>query len=403
MSVGTYIHLAARGPQEQLFYGADRGGPFDPGCTFPRPTRFAIDTKEHVFPDGCFFGKDTRLTIPRDGDMLGTIILEFHLPAVPGAAPTDAWVDAIGYVLFRRIRFVIDEIEISNTERLWYDIADRLFLKAGHKAGVDAMIGRNRVLPLTRPHTIYVPLKLFSCKSHHETQTFFPLLTAPGSSMHLTLELESFANCVRSYAGTQPPAGLTTYALTDYVFLEPAEKERMINRPHTLLIETEQDAEEVTYKEFLSMDGGDARVPVDSVKIDLSEVNYPVKYVVWVVYDNSALQSKTYFTYVDGIRESTLLLDGVERFSSQDAGYFQLVEQFTKGRRVAGGDNVHMYSFALDASSWQPCGHLTFGEVGKPVLHVTLKEKRPDRIVKAFIVGSKFLDISRGRVTVRYA
>lgn len=401
MSVGTYVHLAAKGPQELLMYGTDPGGPFS-SC-YKRHTRFAIDTKEHGFPDGCEFGKSTRLVIPRDGDMLGGIVLEFHLPAVPGAAPTDAWVDAIGYVLFRRIKFVIDEIEISNTERLWYDIADRLFLKEAHKAGMDAMIGRNRVLPLTRPHVIYVPLKLFSCKAHRDTQHFFPLLTAPGSTMSLTLELESFANCVTSYAGSLPPTQVTAHALVDYVLVEPAERERMINRPHTLLIETEQDAEEVTYKEFLSMDGGDARVPVDTVKIDLSEVNYPVKYIVWVVYANNAVLTKSYFTYLDEIKESRLLLDGVERFSSQDGGYFQLVEHFTKGRRVTAGDGVYLYSFALDASSWQPCGHLTFGEVGKPVLDVMLKEKRSDRIVKAFVVGSKFVDIQRGRVTVRYS
>ena len=401
MSVGTYLHLAAKGPQETLMYGTDPGGPFS-SC-YKRHTRYAIDTKELVFPDGCVFGKDARLVIPRDGDMLGDIVLEFHLPAVPGAAPTDRWVDAIGYVLFRRIRCVIDDIEISNTERLWYDIADRLFLKESHKAGVDAMIGRNRVLPLTRSHVIYVPLKLFSCKAHRETQNFFPLLTAPGSTMSLTLELESFANCVTSYAGSLPPTQLKAHALVDYVVLEPAERERMINRPHTLLIDAEQDAEELTYKEFLSMDGGDARVPVDTVKIDLSEVNYPVKYIVWVVYANSALASKAYFTYLDEIKETRLLLDGNERFSSQDGGYFQLVEHFFKGRRVTAADGVYLYSFALDAASWQPCGHLTFGEVGKPVLDVTLKEKRSDRVVKAFIVGSKFVDIARGRVTVRYS
>lgn len=339
--------------------------------------------------------------------MLGDMVLEFHLPPVPGAAPTDRWVDAIGYVLFRRIKCVIDDIEISNTERLWYDLADRLFLTQAHKAGVDAMIGRGRVLPLTHPHVIYVPLKLFSCKAHRETQNFFPLLTAPGSTMSITLELESFANCVTSYAGNTPPIQLTAHALVDYVLLEPAERERMINRPHTLLIDTEQDAEELTYKEFLSIDGGDARVPVDNVKIDLSEVNYPVKYIVWVVYSNTALSTKSYFTYLNEIKDSRLLLDGVERFSSQDGGYFQLVEHFYKGRRVTAADGVadgvYLYSFALDASSWQPCGHLTFGEVGKPVLDVTLKEKRSDRIVKAFLVGSKFMDIVRGRVTVRYA
>jgi len=398
-SVGTHLQLAAKGPQEAVLYGEDPS-PFRPGCTKTH-TRFAIETKEEVIPDGCLLGKENVMTIPRSGDMLGNIILEFRLPALPDAGPTDAWVDQIGHVLLRRVKFAIDDIELSNSERLWYDISDRLFLKESYRQGMNEMIGKGRTLSLQKSHIVYVPLKLFCCKNHHEIQNFFPLLTMPGSKLYLTLDIERFENCVTGYSGTTTPQSIPCTVLLDYVFLDTAEKERMINRPHTILVETEQDAEALSYKELLS-DDGDVRIPLDSVKVDLSEVNYPVKFLAWVVYANNDVQNKRYFTYLGDTRTSTLLLDGVERFSSQEGGYFQLIEKFYKTLRAPGDDQVFLYSFALDASSWQPCGHLTFGEVSKPVLQVDLTDKRPDRVVKVFMVGYKFLDIQRGRVNVRF-
>jgi hypothetical protein len=302
----------------------------------------------------------------------------------------------------RRVKFTIDATEISNTERLWYDISDRLFLKESHKAGLYKMIGKNTTLSLTKAHTIYVPLKLFCCKNHRENQQFLPLLTAPGSSIYLDIDFESFGNCVQSYQGNIPPLSLECTALIDYVFLETAEKERMINRPHTILIETEQDAEAVTYKEMMGA-GGDARVPLDSVKVNLSEVNYPVKYLAWVCYANNAVQSKSYFTYTDDITRSVLFLDNVERFPTQNNDYFQLLEKYYGCRRAPAQDGVYIYNFGLDATSYQPCGHCTFGEVNLPLLQVDIGKKRSDRVVKVFVVGYKFLDIKQGRVNVRFS
>lgn len=402
MSVGTYIQLAAKGPQDLVIYGNEKG-PFQPGCTKTH-TRFAIETREEVFPNGCAFGKESQMTVPRSGDMLGNIVLEFHVPAVPGASVNDTWVDSLGYVLMRRVKFAIDDIEISNSERLWYDMSDRLFLKENYREGMNEMIGRNRVLKMNRAHILYVPLKLFCCKKHHETQNFLPLLTAPGSKMYLTIDIEAFDQCVTQYSGAQPLSHIECNILIDYVFLENAEKERMINRPHTILVESEQDAEALTYTEMLSSDGGDVRIPLDSVKIDLSEINYPVKFLAWVVYDNNVRQTKSYFTYhPDAIKQSVLLLDGVERFSSQDPGYFQLIEKFNHASNVPVQDGVFLYSFSLDASSWQPCGQLTFGEVSLPLLQVDLTEKRSDRVVKVFVVGYKFLNIERGRVHIKFS
>jgi hypothetical protein len=639
MSQGSFYQLAAKGPQERMFYGDDETS-IDPfrHC-FKRSTPFALDQREEPFPDSFGLGAINTLTIPRIGDLLGNVVLEFYLPEIAGAGPGDRWVDGIGYVLLRRIRFLIDDIELSDSERLWYDISDKLFTKATHRRGLEEMIGKGAVLHLNRPHVIHVPLKLLCCKAHRATQSFLPIVSTPGSSMRLEIEGESFDNCTiredgkvvdsygvaptsyvfrgngaqNSYADSDgiflassagwtsarytldqgaagfdiqatfvvPPQGtfgmqwldtrggvdgtytdleatgyvlacsvgtddscrvtlrldggiemylfetivwsghqtslsgpdlpldlaavragasetrmtihvvsppddfssvsmgfemqgldaegqlltsmqyIVTYkglprrraglgldgqptsyvsffgqgadvtvknatvtaeirrvitapsntatpthleckVILEYVWLGNAERERMINRPHEMLVEVEQDAEALTYKETISS-GGNARIPLDNVKVDLSEVSYPVKAVTWVSYATNALSTKSYFTYTDDIKQSLILLDGVERFRPMTQKYFELLQRYhCSNTSESTGDNVYLYSFALDCRSWQPSGHLNFGAARSTLLDITLTQKRPDRVVKAFILGYRLLVVSKGRITFKF-
>jgi len=402
---GVETQLASVGPQDDYIRSTSCGegeavfAPFR-GFEYSRVTRHATeDVEVHFDGNGLVLGKLNSVVIPRGGDMLGNVTLEIRLPVVPGARPEDLWCDAIGYVLLRRVRVRIDDVIISDSERLWYDISDRLFLSAARTRGVDEMIGRNRALSLTEPHVLYVPLKVFSGKNHHATQNFMPLLASPGTSISLEVDVERFENCVRSFAGnseSQSPLSLSVTALAQYVYLEDTERERMINRQRDILIETEQDVEAPSF-----MISGESKVPLEAVKLDLSEVNYPVKALVWVAYDSSALSTKQYFRYSDQIASSILLLDGTERYNLADDGTTNLLETYYRGRNCV-SDSLHAYSFALDFASWQPSGHLTFGEVRKPVLQVHFKQKTASLVVKCFVVGYRYLSFEKGRVRVLF-
>lgn len=394
MSTGALLQLAALGPQDAMLYQPGELDPFR--MCVRRHSRFAIDTKEYTFPNGFLLGSTNQMEIPRCGDLLGNVTLEIRLPRVPEASPGQTWAKSIGYVLLRKIVLRIDDVIVDQQERLWYDISDRLFLASPHAGGMRAMMGA-AALPLDRPHIVYVPLKLLSCKSHHLQNNFLPLLAMPGSTVRLDIEAETFANC--STGSGAELAELDVRVLVEYIDVDAPERERLINRPTHIVFESTQDVESLCYREIVT-DSGAARVPLDVVSLSFAEVNVPTKLLCWVTY---LTQYSEYFQYTDDIGESVLLLDGTERFSPQPDDYFQLVQKLHSTRRCAARDNVHVYSFALDATSQHPNGTIDFAKVQQPLLKLGLKTKRVDLTCKAFALCYKVLVLHQGRAKLLYA
>jgi hypothetical protein len=401
LSTGTLIHIDALGPQDEFLSALPGTGQTKPPSHFRqcirRHSRFALDVKEEEFPNGFFFGSLNRMELGRRGDMLGDITLEIRLPIIDGASPSDTWIDGIGHVLLRRLNLIVDDTLVQTQERLWYDLSDKMFLSAAHANGKNEMIGKGHVLSLTKSHIIYVPLKLLSCKSHHKNQVFLPLLSVPGSTISLTFECESFENCVTSYSGSQPPMSLDVRLLVEYVFLDSAEKERILRRPTTIMFEDVQDMESRSYTESNSTDGA-FRIPLDRVDVDLSELNVPVKALVWVTYATNYGQ---FFEYTDDIAETTLLLSGRERIEPRTSEYFKRIDPYMHNFKIDTG-NVHLYSLSLDVGGMQPSGHLSFDQVHAPLLRVFLKEKRSDLTVKVFAMCYKMLVVDRGRLSMKF-
>jgi hypothetical protein len=189
--------------------------------------------------------------------------------------------------------------------------------------------------------------------------------------------------------------------VTDYVFLDDLEKEQLVNRPYPVLAQIVQDVEQVSYREVLDSVTGDERIPTDTLLVDMSEINYPVKYICFVAYSVDAVERKEYFTYLDIIDRASLLFDNEERTEHQSKDIYSLVQTYRHAKRCI-SDKVYMYSFALDAFDSQPSGHFTFSNVRRVKLRVTLREKRDDVIVKCFVVGYRWIDFENGSARVRF-
>ena len=388
--VGALLQTNLTGPQEKLMYDNTAKNQFTDSA-WKRATRGAVEQNEIPFP--FVFGASNKKVIPRRGDMLGNLALSITLPVVPGAGIDDYWVDRVGYVLLRHLRLSLNDAELDTSERLWLSIHDDLFLPDTKREGVLDMVGRSG-LRLTTSHTIIVPLKFFCCYRHGEPQTFMPLLsTTSENTILLEIQVERFENCVTSYAGVAPPAELECELITDYVFLEAAEKEHMINNPYPVIAEIVQDCENVSYKEILDPTLGDTRIPTDTVLVDLSEINFPTKMLAFVAYKVSDSGNKRYFEYEDVIQSVSLLFDSEERTRLLDRDHFSLLQTYSHARRCI-QDRVYMYSFALDASRAQPNGHFTFSNIRKGSLKVILKEPRDDIIIKVFVVGYRWIEFS---------
>ncbi len=396
--VGAILQTNMIGPQEKIMYDRTAENAFT-DSTWQPSTRGAIEQNEISFP--FVLGATNKKIIPKRGDMLGNLALSIQLPAIPGAGINDYWQENIGYILLQKLTLSLNDAEIDSSERLWLSIHDDLFLPETKRSGVRDMIG-NSGLRLSLSHTIIVPLKFFNCYKHGQRQNFLPLL-ASTSENTLVLEVltETFSNCVTSYSGLNAPTELECELITDYVFLDDMEREMLVNRPYPVVAEVVQDVENTSFREVIDPTLGDTTIGTDRVLIDMSEINYPVKYVAFVAYEINSLVEKKYFQYLDIIDKVSLLFDSEERETLQDRDHYSLVQTYKHATRCL-GDRIYLYSFALNAYASQPNGHFTFSNIRKPMLDVRLKEKRDDIIVKAFVVGYRFIDFQNGSARVRF-
>lgn len=393
-SLGTTWQLLALGPQNYVL-------DLNPQTTFfrhvyRRHTDFAVECYEDSFDFK--LGGTTVVDLPRRGDMLGDVFLEITLPDL--GIPGGAWADGIGYVLLTRVRFVVDDLVVHDQERLWYDITDRLFMPHGRLAGIDVMIGRGRTLATDRAHTVLVPLKLLCCKAHYRNQQFLPI-GGLATKTKLTLELgaETLANCLVLPDNTPAPllTKLAAKVLSDQVFLEQDEQRAVMQRATTMLVETAQDVDALTYQ---FDDNG--TYDLAAAQLDLRELNLPVKLLAFVAYDENDTTKATYFRYLNVIDGAVLLINSSERFAPRRGEYFGLVQTYQHCGRCT-TDLVHAYSFALDATERQPSGALNFAVLDRPALRVELKNTAGRAVkIKCFAYCYNWLTVDSGALSFRF-
>lgn len=394
-SLGTSWQLLAVGAQNYVL-------DLNPQMTFfrrvyRRHTAFAVECFSDAFD--LRLGGTTTVELPRRGDALGDMLLEIDLPNLN--VPGGTWADAIGYVLLTRVRFVIDDVVVHDQERLWYDMTDRLLMPHGRLAAVDAMIGRGRVLATDRAHTVTVPLKFAWCTGHYRRRAFLPIgALATRTKVVVELGAEALAGCVVLPAGAAAavaPASLRARLLSDQAFLDRDEQRALRQRASTLLIETAQDMDALTYR---FDDAG--TYGVASAQVDLRELNLPVKLLAFVAYDENDAVNARYFRYRDCVDRAVLLFSSGERFRPRSGAYFSLVQPYQHCTRCA-ADLVHAYSFALDAADRQPSGAFNFAVADGPVLRVDLKnvDDAPVKL-KCFAYCYNWLTVDGGAAALAF-
>jgi hypothetical protein len=372
------MQLAAVGKQDVSLRGS-----FSLFLTvFRRATRFAMWTDELAMDYTP--GKRSTVDIPKSGDLLADVTLQITLPALPGPATT--WCASVGYAMLRRVRLVLNDQEIHNIERLWYDIYDSLYTSAGHAAGLRAMVGR-APLPTDRKHVLFVPLRLLTCRKG-ASRPPLPLQAIPRSTFRLDIEFEDPSVLC---AALKDDPGIQVRVLCDLVELEEPEKTRVI-RPHTLAFESVIDSDALSY--YMDSDG----IVRDktAVKVNLGNVRFAVKMLAWVAYvENGAL-----FTYIPRpIDQISVTFNNQDRLVPRPADYFHTIQKY---QHCAASDGAPpgVYSFALNATSRYPSGTADFGALSAAALQADVVPGAPRFKLKVFSVYYNFLEFggSSGKV-----
>ena len=388
---GALIQLHARGLQDEILYG-----PPGAACMFRSPgiTRNTIFSKEtREFPVALQLGSETVIEIPRDGDLLGDIYLEITVPAVPGTTSSDTWVPNLGFAILNRVKFTIDDLVVHDHERLWMDIQHKL--TKNPCKNIDAMIGLGPGLPMNASHTLLIPMRFFFCKSNRPRQVFLPIVQLFHAKMNMKISIEKSSN-LTSYTRNLPTT-FETRVLCDYVTIDAPERERMLRAPETLMLESVQDCEALSHRVDNDPNGG-GLVALESVRVDLSEINAPVKYLAWVSYRSG----DPYFTYTSDISESTVRVNGRELAKLRNNAFWRLPHLYARGGTVDPASGIGVFSFALDTGAYQPSGHLNFDHLPTPDLVAVLRTRRTDVTVKVFAVTYKWLSFAGGKASLKF-
>lgn len=370
---GARLQLAAVGLQDLEL----RGICFHPFVAgFKRATRFAAWTEELAMTYAP--GVRTQVDIPKSGDMLADMYLQITLPAVPAAPSGSRWAKLAAYTLLRRVRLLLNDQELHNIERLWYDIQDTLYASAGHAKGLDAMVGRTP-LSMNKPHVLYVPLRTMTCRKGASRPTL-PLQAIPRASLKLDIEWETPDKLSPHFAaGT-----VDVKVLVDYVELEEPEKSRVIQGT-TLAFESVIDSDGLNY--YIDSDGLVRDTP--TIKVNLGNVRFAVKYLVWVAYEENG----QLFTYLQNPLDKTVLTcNNQERFEPRPSNYFSIIQKYQHTANARDGP-LGVYSFAFDATSRYPSGVADFGAMSQVGLQADVAPGSPRFKLKVFSVYYNFLEI----------
>lgn len=369
--VGARLQLAAVGAQDTYL----RGTHSHFRTAFRRATRFITWTDD--FPIDYRPGARVQADVPKSGDLLADCYLLVTLPIVPGGG---TWPANVGYSLFRRIRLLIDETEVHNIERLWYDLHDKLYARAGHLRGLNAMVGRTP-LSKSKRHELYLPLRFLTC-GRGSVRAPLPLCAMTRSSLKIDVEWEFL-----DVLGATVDPGITARVVVDYVELDEPER-RSYLKPVTLAFDSAIDSDATSY--YIDSEGevNDAA----KIRVNLGNVRFPVKMLVFVAY-----QEGTLFQYLDGMLDYiNVTFDNQDRFFPRPLSYFQNAQRYAHCRRSDASGPPGVYSFAIDGTSRKNTGAADFGGLKKVYLEANVARRTPRFRLKVFSVYTNFLRVGSG-------
>nr|QDY51918.1 hypothetical protein 1_303 [Mimiviridae sp. ChoanoV1] len=434
---GGLMQLVAYGAQDIYLTG-------NPQITFfkvvyRRHTNFSIETIAQTFNGSADFNNKAQVTISRNGDLIGPMVLEVKLPKLDqtgqGAVVTAAnYTNGIGNALIKSVSVEIGGQQIDKHYGEWLDIWGELNVKADHRVAYDQMVGNtfdrdiSDPVTLTTNHetTLYVPLRFWFNRNpglalplialqYHEVKLHFEF----EDSRHLIRTLGAEATGMPQSSGGGDVTMKSCQLLVDYIYLDTDERRRFAQVSHEYLIE------QLQFTGAESISSGDT-----TRKVDLN-FNHPVKALHWVIQNETFLSTSSYAsgrgdrriegnqklrysgvnhddtqTAYETFKNAKIQLNGHDRMSVRDADYFRVVQN-DQHSEVVPRKMIYTYSFALKPSEHQPSGTCNFSRIDNAQLNLEFNSSAHtftnDREMRVFAVNYNVLRIMSGMGGLAYS
>ena len=389
---GGLVQLAAYGSQDIYLTSTPQITYFK--SVYKRYTNFAIESISQLIDGNIDFGGNITVVISRNGDLLGSIIVELDLfdptPYITSASTWSyfGWIQGIGNYLINNASIVIGGQQIDIQYGKWMDIWSELVLAGSQLNGYGTMVGKNYSSANWQPYPvdtepgskIQIPLQFWFCRN---PGLAVPLVALQYHEIKLLITFENFTNLVVGVNGglyqqiisngVDTPSLKNSFRVwSTYYYLDTSERRKFSQNAHEYLIEQLQ-----TQKGNIDTITGE-----NYIRLNL---NHPTKELIWVFNRNNSYAPMNDFSIgVNIIPNGTpnqfapldkfkLILNGTDRFKERAGEYFRLVQTYDHHTRTP-GNYIYAYSFALRPEEHQPSGTCNFSRIDTSQLYFTVRD-----------------------------
>ena len=435
---GGLIQLAAIGAQNAYLTG-------NPQITFfvavyKRHTNFSIESIEQLFHGNATFGKTVYCDIDRVGDLVSDMYLVVKLPKLQSSNNKGiiSWANSIGHALIKSIDIEIGETVIDRHYGIWMQIWSELTVEASKRDAFNSMIGKKdnfyNTLEATK-EDLYIPLYFWFCANEGLA---LPLIALQNHEVRVNLNIRDFNELWVSHDNTIPErVEMTNCSLyVDYIFLDDTERKFFARSTHNYLITQLQinsnaldtsvlykckkdDIESCVRCDEATVPAEDEIIVRKSGPHDISMVdikfNHPVKELIWIIQNSDILNvggGNDWFNFSSspfgvGVQEdpmmnAKLIINGEDRMSSRDAGYYRLVQPYQRHTSVPVNNYIYVYSFGFHPEKFQPSGTMNFSRIDSSILEVEVIEGITRPVLQMFATNYNVLRIMGGMAGVVY-
>uniref|UniRef100_A0A6C0JQ92 Major capsid protein N-terminal domain-containing protein n=1 Tax=viral metagenome TaxID=1070528 RepID=A0A6C0JQ92_9ZZZZ len=394
----TFIDLSTYAELEAFIYGGPYATTWFVG-TVQKSNWFSlvpISIRQTQQPD--FGSKNVSATINRNGDYVLKLWFRVQIPQVQIANDPDIYPDAtvrwtskLGHNIFSRVYLTHNELTAQEFYSNWFDFNYQFKIPSSQRIGYRNMIGD--IGKMTLPVGVNVPLGTggylnipFPLWFSVDSGRALPIAALPFNDTKINYEFRGWKSLLIVYPGTSGGLGTRpatvndihvcgdpsqkpymnnpeTYAL--YAVVHNDERVKMGDAPRDILIHQIQQIQVVPFIGVANnlLQSFDIRLSHSIVGLYFAARNNTIQNLnTSSGNEHSNYTTEPYGEGQDPIGDTKLLYESTIRLS-MGADYFSYVVPFHSSKCIPDETGYHLWSYALDSCSLNPCGSTNFSKL----------------------------------------
>jgi len=394
----TFIDLSTYAELEAFLYGGPYATTWFVG-TVQKSNWFSlvpISVRQSQNPD--FSQRNISATINRNGDYVLTVWFRVQIQKIminndPDIFPdaTVRWTGKLGHNIFNRVYITHNDLTAQEMTSFWLDFNYMFFIDASKRIGYRNMIGDIGLMtqpvgvgqPLGTGGYLNIPLPFWFTE---DSGRALPIAALPFNETKINYEFRAYTDLVIVYPGTSGGLGIRPATVNDvvvygqptqrpsmqnaetycmYAVVHNDERVKMGDAPRDILISQLQQIQiqpfqQVNQNNLQSFD----------VRLSHSIVGFYFAARNRSILDQPTSSGDEYSNYttepfgdgLDPIAQVQLLYENTLRLS-MGSDFFSLVQPYYACTSVPDETGYHMWSYAINSASINPCGSTNFSKL----------------------------------------